>query len=133
MKLRTLAIMVCMTGLASACATKQIETEVVDPAAHTVKQQVKKEDKKDTKQAKEDAKELTCMVNKDARLISLEKTEKRCEVHYTKNGETNQVAWGESTPSICDDVFNNIKTNIEKEGFKCSDSKDDKKTQTASM
>ena len=61
----------------------------------------------------------TCLVGKDHRTVTLDKKAKRCEVHYTKFGDIQQVAWAENTPSICDRAFNNIRSNIEGSGYKC--------------
>lgn len=63
---------------------------------------------------------LTCVMGTDSRTITLQKGDKRCEVHYTKSGTLNNIAWGEKTPAICDRVFDNVRTNIETGGFKCN-------------
>lgn len=68
---------------------------------------------------KVDGKSYFCVVNKDKRLVEIDESTQRCEVHYTKEGEKSQVAWAESTPSICSEVFARIRTNIESKGFKC--------------
>ncbi|MCB0357128.1 MAG: hypothetical protein KDD40_08980 [Bdellovibrionales bacterium] len=71
---------------------------------------------------------VTCLVNDDQRTILLDKQPQRCEVFYTKFGEKSQVAWAEATPSLCRDVLNKIKTNIESKGFKCEAHTDSQKT-----
>lgn len=53
--------------------------------------------------------------------MTLDKKEKRCEVFYTKFGDEKKVAWAESTPSICEEAFGKIRTNIEGSGYKCLD------------
>ena len=102
-------------GLTVSCAHKQ-------PAQETAKAETKVEKKVEKKQKRDIA--YTCLVGKDKRTITLDKKEKRCEVHYTKYGEQNQVAWAESTPAICDRAFNNIRSNIEGSGYKCADGHD---------
>ena len=61
-----------------------------------------------------------CKVGKDIRLVSVDKSPKRCEVYYQKFGDASQVAWAEATPSLCGEVTDRIKTNIETKGFQCS-------------
>ena len=104
-------------SLTISCAHKQ-------PAPEVAKVE-KKTEKAETAKEKAD-KELayTCLVGKDARTVTLDKKEKRCEVHYTKFGDQQQVAWAESTPSICDNAFSNIRSNIEGSGYKCLEGSD---------
>jgi hypothetical protein len=104
-----------------ACAhTKKTDSEsslatVIDGPASPTKIEAKKDIKKDNKN------EFTynCSLGKDSRTISMQKGEKRCEVHYTKSGNQNQIAWAQKTPGICDSVFNQVLQTIEKGGFKC--------------
>ncbi len=117
MRASTLVILVGFLGFTVSCAHKP----VVDQGAE--KQQAKVE-KKIEKKKQADNKAYTCLVGKDQRLVTLDKREKRCEVNYTKFGDTEQVAWAESTPTICDDAFSKIRTNIEGSGYKCLDGKD---------
>lgn len=93
------------------------------------KEKIVKVDKEKVKLVKKTA--YTCVVNKDTRLITLDKANKRCEIHYTKFGKKAQVAWAQATPSICSDVFSKIRTNIESRGFTCT-TKLDKSRITAS-
>ncbi len=60
-----------------------------------------------------------CQVNEDKRLVEFKKENGRCEIHYTKYGTSEQVAWAEATPTICPEVFDRIRTNIEGKGFTC--------------
>lgn len=64
---------------------------------------------------------FNCKFGEDSRTITLQKGNNRCEVHYTKSGTLNNIAWAEKTPSLCDKVFDNVRNNIEKGGFKCAD------------
>ena len=108
--------------LTVACAHKAEK-----PAAET-KAEMKQEATVVKKQIKKD-KSITCLVNKDSRIISLDKKPKRCEVFYTKFGEKAQVAWAEATPSICTNVMQKIRKNIEEKGFKCVSDFDKPKTE----
>lgn len=105
-------LIICVIGtvflLATACSHKQ---KVSDLQPEVVKV-VSKENSKDDKS-------LKCIVGKDERSILLDKEPKRCEVYYTKFGEKSQVAWAEATPSLCTEVFQKIRTNIEEKGYKC--------------
>ncbi|MEM7646392.1 MAG: hypothetical protein AAF203_05740 [Pseudomonadota bacterium] len=115
MRARSAMILLAFAGLTISCAHKPTlhDTEVVE---NKIEQKVdKKEIKKDNEIA------YTCLVGQDKRTVRLDKKEKRCEVHYQKFGEIAQVAWAESTPSICDRAFNSIRSNIEGSGFKCVD------------
>lgn len=63
----------------------------------------------------------TCQVLDDKRIVEFKTESGRCEIHYTKFGNSESVAWGQATPSICTDVFARIRTNIEQKGFACQD------------
>ena len=123
MRASLITILVAFFGLTVSCAHKP----AVDEGAKQAKVEKKIEKKAEKKQA--DAKAYTCLVGKDERLVILDKKEKRCEVNYTKFGDQQQVAWAEATPSICDDAFNNIRSNIEGSGFKCVDGTEFKKAE----
>jgi len=98
------------------CASKK----KVDEPAVTVEKSVDiKEPAPEVTEAKADDNQYTCLVAGDQRIITLNKDGKRCTVDYTKSGDTKEVAWGKSTPSICTDTFSKIRTNIESAGFKC--------------
>lgn len=62
-------------------------------------------------------------------LAFLSKNEKRCEVNYTKFGDIQQVAWAESTPTICDNAFEGIRSNIEGAGYQCQEGTQFKKAE----
>ena len=96
----------------AACAQKQKSGDIVEAKAPEKQEQTLAQ-KNISDQA------YQCTVNKDTRLVEFDKSTKRCEIHYTKFGEKMQVAWAENTPSICNDVFAKIRTNIESKGFKC--------------
>lgn len=118
MRASTLVILVGFLSFTVSCAHKP----AVDEGDQQAKVEQKVEKKAETKQA--DTKAYTCLVGKDQRLVTLDQREKRCEVNYTKFGDTQQVAWAESTPSICDNAFTNIRSNIEGSGYKCLDGAD---------
>jgi len=106
MRLKTLFCIMAISTLSVACASKK-KAELQDQKA-----QVKTE-------ATQSENSYACLVGKDVRLVEVEKTQKGCEVNYTKLGEKQQVAWAESTPSICTRVKKQIRNNIEAKGFKC--------------
>lgn len=114
-----LILALCSASIfAVSCAHKTValkKTEVVQEKPVELKQEVAPVIAK-----KDNNLSYTCLVGQDKRTITLQKGDKRCEVHYSKSGAENQMAWAEKTPSICDNVFDNIRTNIEKGGFKCS-------------
>ncbi len=118
MRASSLIFLVGFLGFTVSCAHKP----AIDQGAEQAKVETKIEKKAETKQA--DNKAYTCLVGKDQRLVTLDKREKRCEVNYTKFGDTQQVAWAESTPSICSETFDKIRTNIEGSGYKCLDGTD---------
>lgn len=103
--------------LTASCAHKQIDSNKEDAKLLQDKQAKLEESMKAAATAEE---AVTCVVNKDKRLITMDKKTKRCEVFYTKFGEKSQVAWAEATPSICTDVLGKIRKNIEDKGFKCT-------------
>ena len=120
MRFSSIVILVGFLGF-TACAHKQAAVDKGEAKSAKVEKKVdKKAEKKEAdKQAK--SKTYTCLVGKDKRTVTLDKESKRCEVSYTKFGDQKQVAWAESTPSICDDAFSNIRSNIEGSGYKCID------------
>lgn len=83
----------------------------VAPAQPAVKPKV------ESKMASEQ--QYTCTVNGDKRIVEYKTNNGRCEIHYTKQGTSEEVAWGQATPSICSDVFARIRSNIEGKGFSC--------------
>lgn len=112
--------------LAVGCSHKQKEAAQESAPSVAKQEEIKKEEKSIAKDNT-----YICDVLGDKRVVLLDKESKRCEVHYTKFGESNQVAWAEATPSLCGEVFERIRTNIESRGFKCqaaSDAKDSKDT-----
>ncbi len=116
MKASTLFISIAFVSLTVSCAHKTTHGNATD----TEKAEKAKVETQD-KSKKEKALAYTCLVGKDKRLVTLDKKEKRCEVFYTKFGDEKQVAWAESTPSICEETFGKIRTNIEGSGYKCLD------------
>ncbi|MCJ8276323.1 MAG: hypothetical protein HRT44_05755 [Bdellovibrionales bacterium] len=113
-------------SLTISCAHQEQKAEIKETKQTAV---AKTEVKKETKN-----RSYSCLVGKDERHVSLDRQSKRCEVHYTKDGERLQVAWAESTQDICDRAFNSIRSNIEGNGFKCNDGdkliKEEKKAET---
>jgi hypothetical protein len=120
MNIRTSLAIGLLSVLAVSCAHKKIEQETVTTNEVPVSKKIEKEKVIVKSEKSSNGLSMNCVLNKDSRVITLQKGEKRCEVHYTKFGELNEIAWGEKTPSICDNVFENVKSNIEKGGFKCS-------------
>jgi len=124
MKLRSIAAIGCFSVFAVSCAHKKIDSDTAkltpEQKPVVVEKPVQKvvENKGDNKLGNMS---LTCVSGSDSRVITLQKGDKRCEVHYTKSGNLNNIAWAEKTPSICDRVFDNVRSNIEKGGFKCTD------------
>lgn len=109
MNIKPLLCLFAVAALATACAkTDKTKTQKED-LTKTVK----------TEQKKNAGLTYACLVGKDLRLVEIEKTKKRCEVHYTKYGEKSQVAWAEATPDICSRVKKQIRSNIETAGYKC--------------
>jgi hypothetical protein len=121
MKKSSLITLFAFASLTISCAHKAPHSE--DASADTKKAEIKvvEKTKKKDKQAKKDQLAYTCMVGKDKRTVIIDEKDKRCEVHYTKFGDEQQVAWAESTPSICHDAFSKIRTNIEGSGYQCLD------------
>ena len=117
-----------MLMFSTACSHSKKNESKID----TPKVQAKVENKEVAKNQKLADKTINCLVGQDQRVISLDKEPNRCEVHYTKFGEKSQVAWAEATPSLCTDVFKNIRSNIEEKGFKCELSQPQDNRQTAS-
>lgn len=129
MKIRSLTIIMCSALFTVSCASKKLSVD------EGQKQAKKEPAKKVLVKNDKEAEAYTCLVAGDRRIITLDRKEKRCEVSYTKFGKKEQMAWGESHPKICDDVFTNIRSNIEKRGFKCEDGlaskKEERKTASA--
>lgn len=128
MRTSLVILMAAFFSLTVSCAHKKVEE------THAAKKDEAKKEvivaKKELKEEKTD-RSFSCLVGEDERLVTLDRQEKRCEVHYTKSGDRQQVAWAENTQDICDRAFNSIRSNIEGNGFKCNDGtafkKDDKK------
>lgn len=123
MRASSLVVLVGFLGLTVSCAHQQKSVDEGAKVAKVEKKVEKKTEKKAEKKVAQD-KAYTCLVGKDQRLITLDHREKRCEVNYTKFGDTQQVAWAEATPTICSDAFQNIRSNIEGSGYRCLDGKD---------
>lgn len=105
----------------TACSHKQLNNEPTTEHAALTSEAPKQELHTVVKPTEnKDKLALACLVKKDKRLIEIDKKAKRCEVFYTKEGHRNQVAWAESTQSVCENIFQSIKANIEKGGFKCT-------------
>lgn len=119
MRASLIIAMVAFLGLTVSCAHKN-QTEGIDQQAKAEAGLEKKAEKKE-EQKQADMQAFTCLVGKDKRLVTLDKKEKRCEVNYTKYGDQQQVAWAEATPSICDQAYDSIRSNIEQSGFQCND------------
>ena len=103
-------------GMTVSCAHKQKDQAQAEQKLEAKKIITVKAVDKDKKQEA-----FTCLVGKDQRTVTIDRKAKRCEVHYTKHGEKQQVAWAESTQDICTKAFSNIRGNIEKNGYKCQD------------
>jgi hypothetical protein len=116
MKFRMVMVVLALAVLSVSCAHKSVDVKKTDEA--TVAQKV--ENKKDVV-TKGDALTYYCKVHKDIRQVNVEKAAGRCEVFYTKYGEREQVAWAEATPTLCGDVSQKIRKNIEGAGFLCAE------------
>lgn len=116
MNLKTLTLVCGLAVFSVSCAHKNKDKK--DDLAKTTKQEIKLVDHKVSVDESQGA--YTCDVLKDKRLITLDKNEGRCEIHYTKFGEKAQVAWARATPSLCTEVFARIRKNIEDRGFQCT-------------
>ena len=89
------------------CANKAKNTdtaEVFIPTTPIVEPVTEVAPEKDSFQ-KTSSHEYECTVNGDKRIISINKTDSKCTVDYTKSGDTSEVAWGQSTPEICTNVL----------------------------
>lgn len=62
---------------------------------------------------------MTCKLEKDERVVETVATQEGCELRYTKFDEAHVIASSTSGTSNCDRVRGQIKTNLEKAGFKC--------------
>ena len=115
--MRLFALIILFLGF-TACTSsgkKEQATKVDKSQVTAAKKAEAKADKK------ENLERYTCVVGKDKRLVEIDRSTKgRCEVHYTKLGDENSVAWAQATPSICTEVFGRIRTNIESAGFECT-------------
>ena len=116
MKGFVLLIISSLFALSLGCASKN---KKLDNKQEVAPAQSGKSEAKVTKQDGTDQ-SYNCLVREDTRTVTLDKEPNRCEVHYTKFGNTEQVAWAEATPSICSEVFSKIRKNIEDRGFKCT-------------
>ena len=109
-------------AMTTSCAHKKASTpsdvEVVD--ATIDKKQQPKEVAKNIADKMNSSLAYTCIVAGDKRIVTLDKGKSKCTVNYTKEGNTNEVAWGENHPDICQTAFDKIRTNIEGAGFKCN-------------
>lgn len=126
MKINVLVAVSLMSVFAVSCAHNRIEEDttksVQEVSPKFSKEEVKKEDISKKEVRSNNDLSMSCSNGKDSRILTIQKGDKRCEVHYTKDGQLNQVAWGEKTPTICSDVFENVRGNLEKGNFKCVNS-----------
>lgn len=112
-------ILMALSVLALAgCKSAIKKTEVAKaPAAPTVVEKPKEAPKPQKEQLL--GNRYSCQVLDDKRIVEFKKESGRCEIHYTKFGNSEQVAWAEATPSLCSEVYDKIRTNIEGKGFTC--------------
>ena len=113
-------VIIAMSVFTVSCAHKKVEPNFAkkDLEITTPKLEEKSQAKTDQK-TKDNHFAFNCKLGEDSRTLILQKGDKRCEVHYTKSGNKEQIAWAEQTPSLCDKVFDQVKTTIEKGGFQC--------------
>ncbi|MGE4133765.1 MAG: hypothetical protein AB7F86_19160 [Bdellovibrionales bacterium] len=111
-------LMVSVLALTAGCATKKKKTDVAEAPKPAVKTEAPA--KVTTEEKTLEGRYYTCQVLKDKRVVQFKTDKGRCEIHYTKFGSEEQVAWGEATPTICSDAYEKIRSNIEAKGFKCS-------------
>ncbi|GEM_PF-1782412 len=64
-------------------------------------------------------KSLTCKNGSEIRELYIEYKGQGCELFYTKQGATKSQARQNSGKSICESVFEQIKSTVEKTGFTC--------------
>lgn len=83
-----------------------------------VEQKVEKEMNK-VEEMKESASAKTCNSGIDSRMIEVEKTDKGCEVFYTKNNEKKSIASAKYDLGYCDSIQDRITSNLTNAGFKC--------------
>lgn len=119
--MKHLILIVGVISLAACSTAKKADTNKVTDAEKTAAMKTAK----DAKKAKPEVKtasdgQYTCQVLNDKRIVEYRKENGRCEIHYTKFGSSEQVAWAEATPSLCAEVFGKIRTNIEGRGFECT-------------
>lgn len=63
---------------------------------------------------------VKCVQGKDSRAITVVPSDKGCEVHYEKFGNSEVVASSSMGTSHCDEVQSKMKTNLETAGFTCN-------------
>jgi len=98
------------------------------PAPVTAPQKTAAENKKP--EVKSNDVTITCQRGSDQRTIKIEARDDRtpaqskedflCQVHYEKYGNSERVAWANSSKTHCEDVKSRIQSNLEDAGFKCS-------------
>ncbi len=126
MRFSSVVILVGFLGF-TACAHKGAIADKSEQKKAIVEKDLSQKadkDKMETKEAVSKTESYTCLVGKDQRTVTLDRETKRCEVSYVKFGDQKQVAWAQSTPSICDQAFASIRTNIEGSGYKCVEGKE---------
>ncbi len=74
---------------------------------------------KTSQQAVSDAK-AECTHGKDVRTLEVVKSGQGCELNYTKMGNTNKAATSVKGSTYCHTIFERIKGNLEKSGYKCN-------------
>ncbi len=109
-------IVLSLLGLAG-CKSAIKKTEVIEAPKAPIVTAVKEAPKVEKKVSAGNV--YSCQVYEDKRLVEFKQENGRCEIHYTKFGSSEQVAWAEATPSLCPEVFERIRTNIEGKGFTC--------------
>lgn len=63
---------------------------------------------------------ISCNLAKNHRLLEIVKTDKGCELFYTRDGDKISKATSENGVSHCEKVAQNIKNNLSTAGFKCN-------------
>lgn len=122
--MKTLALTIAL--LVAACSGTAVKT--ADNAQNRATAQdekaalttdAKKEETKAAEKKEDSGNKITCKSGNDERVLENEVSASKCELRYTKFGQTSTAATGTSDLAHCGRVMDKMKKNLESAGFKC--------------
>jgi hypothetical protein len=114
-------ITIAMAMFFVSCAHKHKATDkaTTKSTVEAVKKDAKSAGKSTTVAAASTESKATCSKDKETRTLEVVTAGQGCELQYTKGGDTQKPATSVKGVTYCHTVFEKIKGNLEKAGYKC--------------